>query len=398
MRKKNGIRLAFFLGVALLAGCGTGAQLAAPDPPLQVAAGPCSIYRSWNTGDTLTASDLTQSLTTVGVTNATTDCIDDHSSDTTQMQATTDPYPAGSPSLATTLTGELERYRYVLKTIFGWTQWYTHSENIDFGARNITTTGTISGAVTPRSYLAGYKVSNNGTDPTNDLDIAVGTARDSTNATDLTLASALTKQTDVAWAVGTNQGCLDTGVVGNNTYHIWAIKRSDTGVVDILCSLSVSAPSMPANYDSKRRIVSIIRSGGAILAFVQDGDAVQLASPVLDVDVTNPGIAAASRTLTVPSGLRVRAHVNLYSLVPGSATLEMTYVSDLSVADLAPSATVAPLATVGGYNGPVGAFSAQATVWTNTSGQIRTRGSSNSASAVQRIATTGWDDPRGRND
>jgi len=222
MRKKNGIRLAFFLGVALLAGCGTGAQLAAPDPPLQVAAGPCSIYRSWNTGDTLTASDLTQSLTTVGVTNATTDCIDDHSSDTTQMQATTDPYPAGSPSLATTLTGELERYRYVLKTIFGWTQWYTHSENIDFGARNITTTGTISGAVTPRSYLAGYKVSNNGTDPTNDLDIAVGTARDSTNATDLTLASALTKQTDVAWAVGTNQGCLDTGVVGNNTYHIWA--------------------------------------------------------------------------------------------------------------------------------------------------------------------------------
>lgn len=42
---------------------------------------------------------------------------DDHSADVTQMQAVADPAPGGTPSLATTLAGELERLRYVLRQI-----------------------------------------------------------------------------------------------------------------------------------------------------------------------------------------------------------------------------------------------------------------------------------------
>ena len=37
--------------------------------------------------------------------------------------------------------------------------------------------------------------------------------------------------------------------MANDTwYHVWLIKRADTGVVDALFSLSATAPTMPANY------------------------------------------------------------------------------------------------------------------------------------------------------
>lgn len=91
-------------------------------------AGSCAIYRSWSTGQQLTASDLTTSFTTVGVTNDTPTCMDDYSSNAAQMNLTTDPYPSGAASLATNMAGELERIRYVIKDLTGWSQWYAHSE------------------------------------------------------------------------------------------------------------------------------------------------------------------------------------------------------------------------------------------------------------------------------
>ncbi len=97
-------------------------------PAPVLAAGSCAIYRSWNTGDTLTASDLTQSFVVVGQTNMVPACIDDYSADVTQMQSAVDPYPGGTESLATSLQGELERLRFVIKKATGWSQWYKHTE------------------------------------------------------------------------------------------------------------------------------------------------------------------------------------------------------------------------------------------------------------------------------
>src|SRR3990167_3675548 len=51
--------------------------------------------------------------------------------------------------------------------------------------------------------IYGLTYANNGADATNDLDIATGGAMDAIGAYWMTLASALTKQSDVAWAVGT---------------------------------------------------------------------------------------------------------------------------------------------------------------------------------------------------
>lgn len=115
-----------------------------PTPVL--AAGACSIYRSWNVGDSFTAADATQSFVTVGQTNMIWSCLDDYSANVTQMQSTVDPYPTSVVSLATTGQGELERLRYVIKKLTGWSQWYAHTETPVFtgtapdGATYITQT------------------------------------------------------------------------------------------------------------------------------------------------------------------------------------------------------------------------------------------------------------------
>lgn len=48
----------------------------------------------------------------------------DYSASASEMQTTTDPYPAAAESLATDGKGELERLRYVVKQLSGEAQWY----------------------------------------------------------------------------------------------------------------------------------------------------------------------------------------------------------------------------------------------------------------------------------
>ncbi len=95
-------------------------------------AGNCSIFRTWVSGDFLTATDLVSSFTTVGVTNMTPQCLGGYAVDLTQFRLFTDPYPAGVASLTTSTAGELERIRFMFRKMFGLSQWYTHTEDILF--------------------------------------------------------------------------------------------------------------------------------------------------------------------------------------------------------------------------------------------------------------------------
>jgi hypothetical protein len=93
-----------------------------------------------------------------------------------------------------------------------------------------------TGGIVLRSYLAGLTMSTAGGSAT--MTIAAGQAADSTNVAVMNLAASLAKTTS-AWAVGAANGCLDTGAIANTTwYHFYQIMRSDTGVVDVLCSTS----------------------------------------------------------------------------------------------------------------------------------------------------------------
>lgn len=248
-----------------------------------------------------------------------------------------------------------------------------------------------------QNYLTGLKLSNNGTDPTNDIDIAAGYCADSTNATMLNLAASITKRLDASWGVGTNQGGLDTGAIANTTYHLWLIKRSDTGVVDCLFSASASAPTMPANYDYKRRIGSIVRTGAAIKTFVQDGDVFTWLVPAPNSVVTNPGTSALTTTLVLPVGVRVRAIVGVLGYgSTASADPQSVFISDLSITDTAPTASYFSIVN---YNGSAVAnnVGGMVNVFTNTSAQVRARCQTSAATTELYITAHGWVDDRGRN-
>jgi hypothetical protein len=248
-----------------------------------------------------------------------------------------------------------------------------------------------------RGYLSGLGISNNASDATNDIDIAAGVAVDSTAATFMKLTSGITKRLDASWAVGTNQGGLDAGSIANTTYHMFLIKRLDTGVVDALFSTHSTSPTMPTSYDYKRRIGSIVRASNAIRTFVQSGDRfLWKADGILDVNATNPGTAAVNRTLSVPNGIVVEATV--------AVTLDMISSTGINVAltsldqdDATASANNNALA-ISNTNGDDSQVSARCQVKTDVNAQIRSRMGTSGASDVLRIATIGWDDRRGRDD
>lgn len=311
----------------------------------------------------------------------------------------------------------------------------------------------------------------NGTDATNDIDIAVGAAADDSENRVLRLTSALTKQLDAAWAVGSAAGGLDIGTIANGTYHVWLIYRSDTAVTDALYSrnpgvaatitvtiaspgvvtwtdhglqagssvvftttgalptgitagtryyvistgLTTSAfqfsaseggtavntsgsqsgvhtgtsnPVYPASYDYKRRIGSILRESAAIVGFAQEGDYFERKAVATDISANNPGSSAVLRTLSVPIGILVYAHV----VLAGSTTSSSvgTSLRDPATTDEAAS----PYNYLTITNSDDEAWSGY--VRTNTSGQIRSRSTTTTADFTMYIGTHGWIDGRGR--
>lgn len=243
----------------------------------------------------------------------------------------------------------------------------------------------------PRGYIDGL-ITSNAADADHDITIAVGSARDSTDSEDIVLGSTITKQIDAAWSVGTNAGGLDTGSVANSTwYHVWLIKRSDTGVVDALFSTSVTAPTMPANYDYKRRIGSVLTNGSAnIIAFKQTGELWYWMEPVVDVSVTTSPTAFTLATLTVPLGIVTEAVVridcsdtatSLATVWHGNQTTPAAVSSGLGFPRNPSTSTVTQGATI--------------FVFTDLSSRIYYAASLSTADVS--IRAMGWRDTRGRN-
>ena len=192
----------------------------------------------------------------------------------------------------------------------------------------------------PAMWIRGLTYANNAGDPTNDLDITAGQCRDATDAHNL-LLSALTKQSDVAWAVGTNAGMLDTGSIGNNDYFLWAILRSDTGICDVLCSLSSTAPTMPTNYDFKRLVGWFKRVGGTIVAFHtyerESGGLEYLwDTPTTDINLINT-LTTARRTDAVKVPLTFSVLVHLLALTNDASTAFYAIIYCPDHTDLVPS-------------------------------------------------------------
>jgi hypothetical protein len=248
--------------------------------------------------------------------------------------------------------------------------------------------------------LTGLTLSNDGTNPSTTVDIAVGAASSDdaaiANRVLISLTSAITKTT-AAWAVGTGNGALDSGAIAASTwYHWYIITRTDTGVVDALLSTSASAPTMPANYTKKRRIGSALTDASkAINFFTQDGDYFVLSTQVM-TNSSNPGTAASNVVLNVPTGVTVQAIGEV--LLRNGGTASTIYVSDPASADQAPI-TVAAALTAPGFmlanNNAGTAIAGTLILRTNTSGQWRYRLSASDANVAVGFGTIGWLDRRG---
>ena len=260
------------------------------------------------------------------------------------------------------------------------------------GIQILNASGGIALGAIERGHLSGFTMSTAGSSAT--MTIAAGQATDSTNAVVITLASSMAKTTG-AWSVGAGNGCLDTSSIASATwYHFYAIYRSDTLVVDVLCSLSATAPAMPSGYTHQRRLGAGRTDGSSNwTAFNQFGDEFLWSTSVLDVNTTNPGTSAVSSSLTVPSGVKVYAKIRRI-IVTGAGGAVSDLVSSIDQADAAPSLSAAPGATL--YV-PASSNGAELLlIRTDTSRQVRSRLSFSDGSTISRMVTTGWIDRRER--
>lgn len=238
--------------------------------------------------------------------------------------------------------------------------------------------------ITLSGYLFGLTLSNDATTAATVLDIAAGEAA-SSNAgpTILTLASAFTKKINTAWASGTGNGALDTGSFANTTYHIFVI-GGPTVTTDVLASASASSPTMPTGYTLFRRIGSVVVQSSSILAFLQtDADFywVNAAS-----DFSGSHSTATLIPLTIPSGVRVLAYLNINS----SST---TNNSSISIGD-GTNSNIAVSVSQGTGGASGGSGSAPVQQYSNTSAQVYVLTSG--ATPTGNVTTLGWRDARGR--
>lgn len=252
---------------------------------------------------------------------------------------------------------------------------------------NLALVDTFAGNVAA-SILSGLTLSTSGSSA--NFTCAAGIAGSTTGPL-MALGSPITKSTS-SWTVGTSNGGLDTGSIANDTwYHVWLIKRPDTGVVDVLVSLSAISPTMPPNYTLKRRIGALKTNGSAQwINFSQVGDEFLWLVPGADLSTSSLGTSELLTTLSsVPSGIKVIAL--LRGDMNHASANTFVLVNSPDVTNAAPSAgNYTAIQQVGAQAVALG----ELRIRTNTSGQIRSR--SSASTTTLEILTYGWIDPRGR--
>lgn len=263
-----------------------------------------------------------------------------------------------------------------------------------YNGRTGAVTATATDVPLP-NYLTGLALSTAGSSST--FGVAAGFATDSTNASMMALASAYTKTTS-SWAVGSGNGALDTGTIANSTwYHVFLIKRPDTGVVDVLVSTSAASPTLPTNYTLSRRIGSMKTDGsGQWTKFSQNGDEFLWDTPVLNYGASPGTTAIQTLAVTTPLGVKTNAilHVGGFPGASGDGRGWIFSPDTNSIGALSSSGNQYINFGLQSGTPSTGQSYCLLRVRTNTSGQVKYSMKSSDGGAI--IATAGWVDGRGK--
>lgn len=242
-----------------------------------------------------------------------------------------------------------------------------------------------------QGYIFGLTTANNAVAPANEIDFADGEAASEGPSPVLLMPGPMTKSLAAEWSAGSGAGGRVAGQsLADGTWHAFAFRRSNGA--DDFCLSNTLSFTLPDGGTHRRRLASLRRAGGSIVAYRQAGDAFEMLSPAPDVSVTDPGIAAVLRPLSVPAGIEVEA-VFTAAGFNGAGTVNHTLITSPLVNDTAPSSTNF---TFRGVGSSMSGGSGQLRVRTNTSRQVRTRSDVSNANQTLVIMTHGWIDARGR--
>ncbi|MBX4989567.1 hypothetical protein [Rhizobium lentis] len=246
-------------------------------------------------------------------------------------------------------------------------------------------------ATLQRGYLFGGEISNNVSDPANDLDIAAGVAATDDASPSLVDFTAVTRQIDVAYGTG-NGGRFDSAVA-DGTWHIFACTNGSDVAIGMSQSLNpTTAPNYPSGYTKYRRLGSRVRISGAWRRVVQRGARHMLLDPLPQNSGSAIGTttSAALFALTgIPTGIEV--DVLFEASYTSTAVSAGVLLSSPLVNDSAPGIGNAGV-TIGHVQVASQYAAGSVRIRTNTAGQIRHRAG---AAGNLYIAVHGWFDDRG---
>ena len=176
------------------------------------------------------------------------------------------------------------------------------------------TISMIRSQLLPQGYISGLEISNSAIDTEHDITLASGVCRSDDDTTDIVVPSDITNVPMDQAFNDLNGGGLRAGetLTAGTTVHMFVIDnpRLETTTPKLLGSTSLN-PTLPANYNVKRRVGSVRIDGLAnIRQFRQTGDFFYLNPFTIEVASFSYG-TAVNQVLTVPTGIQVQALVQL---------------------------------------------------------------------------------------
>ncbi len=233
----------------------------------------------------------------------------------------------------------------------------------------------------PTKFWQGYQHSNNVTTPNTKIDISAGSARNSTDTTDV-VNTAGTIDLSANGAVNR----LDGGTLAANTqYYTFAIAQPGGASPGFLASLSPTAPGLPATYTVFRRIGSFRTASGAatVLPFHHVNDHWYYDTAIRDANMSATlGTSFTNVTMSVPAVQGVEA---MFAMTFFHASLIITVnVMPGFLPSTASAGFAYNISSTGG-----GTFNLKTQV--DSSARIQVKSNQSSSSVV--IDTAGWIDP-----